>query len=109
MKNIVICNFPRFSSEIWLPALWVQAKTYYEQYGQHKHEWNWHPCYVDCYSAEHVTEIKEELIKANPDVFAISLYVWNYRLAHDIARWVKETFPKCIVVSGAHTNISNMI
>jgi putative methyltransferase len=100
MKNIVICNFPRFSSEIWLPALWIQAKTYYERYGSRKHEWNWYPCYIDCYSAEHVTEIKEELIKAKPDVFAISLYVWNFRLAHDIARWVKETFPKCIVVSG---------
>jgi putative methyltransferase len=26
--------------------------------------------------------------------------VWNFGLAHEIATWVKETFPKCLVVSG---------
>ncbi len=100
-KTIVICNFPRFSKEIWLPTLWAQAKTYYERHGLNKNEWTWHPCYLDCYSSmEHVDIIKQKLLKIKPDIFAISLYVWNYRLAHMIAAWVKETFPKCIVVSG---------
>jgi len=99
-KTIVICNFPRFSSEIWLPTLWAQAKTYYEMFGQRKDEWQWHPCYIDCYSTEHIAEIQKELLQAKPDVFAISLYVWNFRLAHEIAAWVKKTFPRCIVVSG---------
>ena len=99
-KTIVICNFPRFNKEIWLPTLWAQAKTYYERHGQNKDKWIWYPCYLDCYSTDDVNTIKQELIQAEPDVFAISLYVWNYRLAHNIAAWVKQTFPACIVVSG---------
>ena len=100
MKTIVVCNFPRFSSEIWLPSLWVQAKTYYELYGEHKDQWHWFPCYLDCYSSDHLVEIQKQLYQAKPDVFAISLYVWNYRLAHEVAEWVKVTFPKCIIISG---------
>ena len=99
-KNIVICNFPRFSGEIWIPFLWAQAKTYYELYGSRTDEWNWHPCYADVYSSEYKEQIKELLKNSNPDIFAISLYVWNYTLAHEIAAWVKSIWPKCIVISG---------
>jgi hypothetical protein len=35
VKTIVVANFPRYSSEIWLPILWAQAKTYYEKYGNY--------------------------------------------------------------------------
>jgi len=100
MKTIVIANFPRFSSEIWLPALWASAKTYYEMHGRHQNQWQWYPCYLDCYDASHIDKIKHELLRAKPDVFAISLYVWNFGLAHEIAAWVKETFPDCLIVSG---------
>lgn len=100
MKTIVICNFPRFSSEIWLPSLWVQAKTYYELHGEHKDQWQWFPCYLDCYSSDYLVEIQKQLYQAKPDIFAISLYVWNYRLAHEVAEWVKVTFPNCLIISG---------
>jgi len=100
MKTIVIANFPRFSGEVFLPYLWASAKTYYELNGKFNDEWQWHPCYLDCYSTDHTETIKREVLKANPDVFAISLYVWNYKLAHDIAKWVKETFPDCVIISG---------
>ncbi len=99
-KTVVICNFPRFSGEIWLPFLWAQAKTFYENYGLRDDEWNWYPCYADIYSGEYAEQIKELLKDSNPDVFAISLYVWNYTIAHEIAAWVKERWPKCIVISG---------
>jgi putative methyltransferase len=99
-KTIVICNFPRFSGEIWLPYLWASAKTYYEKYGKRTDEWSWHPCYVDVYSSEYKDNIKEILLAAKPDIFAISLYVWNYTLAYEMALWVKEQFPKCIIISG---------
>lgn len=99
-KTIVVCNFPRFSGEIWLPFLWAQAKTYYELYGQRKREWNWFPCYADVYSGEYQDQIKQLLKDSNPDVFAISLYVWNYTLAHEIAAWVKSQWPKCVIISG---------
>lgn len=100
MKTIVIANFPRFTSEIWLPALWASAKTYYEMHGEHRDEWQWYPCFLDCYDATHIDKIKHELLRVKPDIFAVSLYVWNFGLAHEIAAWVKETFPKCIIVSG---------
>ena len=99
-KNIVICNFPRFSGEIWLPFLWATAKTFYELYGRRVDEWNWYPCNADVYSIEYEAEIKELLKDSNPDVFAISLYVWNYTIAHRIAAWVKEQWPNCIIISG---------
>ena len=99
-KTVVICNFPRFSDEIWLPYFWASAKTYYEQYGDRADEWNWYPCYADIYSSDNSDKIKNILTDAKPDVFAISLYVWNYSLAYEIAAWVKQTFPKCVIISG---------
>ena len=99
-KTVVICNFPRFSGEIWLPFLWAQAKTFYELHGQRADEWTWYPCYADVYSGEYADKIKELLKDSEPDVFAISLYVWNYTIAHEIAAWVKERWPKCVVISG---------
>lgn len=99
-KTLVICNFPRFSTEIWLPHLWASAKTYYEQYGQRQSEWEWAPCTMDLYDSDYKDKIKELLLANPPTVFAISLYVWNYTLAHEMAEWVKTTWPKCIVISG---------
>jgi putative methyltransferase len=99
-KTVVICNFPRFSEEIWLPYLWASAKTYYEQFGDRIDEWDWFPCYADIYSSDNIKKIKDILQSAKPDIFAISLYVWNYTLAYEIAGWVKKTFPNCIIISG---------
>ena len=99
-KTLVICNFPRFSSEIWMPHLWASAKTYYEQYSKKPNDWKWYPCHLDVYSTDSIDKIKQELCIAKPDIFAISLYVWNYRLAHEIAEWVKLTWPHCIIVTG---------
>lgn len=99
-KTIVICNFSRFNKEIWFPILWTQAKTYYEKHGKRVDEWEWYPSYCDVYSIEHEESIKKVLLEAQPDIFAISLYVWNYKASHKIAKWVKETWPNCIVITG---------
>lgn len=99
-KNIVVANFPRFSGEIWMPFLWAQAKTYYELYGERTDEWNWVPCYHDVFSSEYNDQVKDLLRKNPPTIFAISLYVWNYTQAHEIAGWVKEQWPDCVIISG---------
>lgn len=99
-KTVVICNFARFNEEIWFPTLWMQSKTYYEKYGKRVDEWEWYPSYCDIYSIKHEENIKQILLEAQPDIFAISLYVWNYKASHKIAKWVKETWPKCIVITG---------
>jgi radical SAM superfamily enzyme YgiQ (UPF0313 family) len=101
MKHtVVVCNFPRFSNEIWLPTLWASAKTYYEKFGQRKDNWHWSPCKLDIYDEQHIDTIKQLLLEVQPDVFAVSLYVWNYQISHQVAEWVKQTFPNCLIITG---------
>lgn len=97
MKNIVIFSPNPYA--FWLPALWCQAKTYYEKHGTKVGDWHWHPCYADLWQDD-IEKVKEIVRTANPDVFCISLYVWNARECHEIAKWVQQEFPKCIIVSG---------
>jgi radical SAM superfamily enzyme YgiQ (UPF0313 family) len=81
-----------------LPVLWSQAKTYYEKNGQHVDQWHWYPCYAD--TQTDIEKIKLILKDAQPDIFAISLYVWNVELALRLAEWVKQHWPNCLIVSG---------
>lgn len=99
-KTIVVTSFPRFSNQLWLPILWASAKTYYERNGNCSNNWEWFPCYADVFSEEYFDEIKTLLFEAKPDIFAMSLYVWNYKLSHKVAIWVKQTFPNCMIISG---------
>ena len=39
-------------------------------------------------------------MQAEPDIFAISLYLWNVQLALSVAQWVKHQWPRCLVISG---------
>lgn len=99
-KTLVVCNFPRFSLEIWLPYLWFQSKSYYEQFGQRQDEWKWYPCYADLYDQDHIKEIKQQILTANPSILAFSLYVWNFQLSMQIAEWAKQTLPDCLIITG---------
>lgn len=98
-KKIVVYSPSKFTQDIWLPALWCQSKTYYERHGQRVAEWEWVPCLADLYG-DNYEQIKSFLIDVKPDVFAVSLYVWNYWIGHNIAKWVKEQWPNCIVITG---------
>jgi radical SAM superfamily enzyme YgiQ (UPF0313 family) len=98
-RNVVIYNPSRFTTEAWIPSLWIQSKTYYEKHGEKKDSWNWVLPVTDLL-ADDSDRVRELLQQTPPDVFAISLYVWNSEQAHSIAQWVKETWPDCIVVSG---------
>jgi putative methyltransferase len=99
MKNIVVYNPSRFSNEVWMPVLWAQAKTYYERNGQRVNEWTWAPSIADLHGSD-LNKAKLTLGHIEPDVFAVSLYVWNYRIAHEIAKWVKSRWPSCLVITG---------
>jgi radical SAM superfamily enzyme YgiQ (UPF0313 family) len=98
-KTVVVYSPSRFENEVWLPALWCQAKTYYEQHGQHQDDWCWAPCIADIHSND-LAKVKEILQHTEPDVFAVSLYVWNYTIGHQVAKWVKQRWPDCFVVTG---------
>jgi putative methyltransferase len=99
-KTIAVCNFLRLENEVYLPALWTQSKTYYEKTGTYVDQWNWAIPYYDIFSSEHEDKIKELLLDIKPDIFAVSLYVWNYHFSHCIAEWVKTQWPKCLVITG---------
>lgn len=99
-KTIVIANFPRTSDQILLPVLWASTKTYYERNGQKQNDWTWSPCYLDIYSEENLDTIYRIISEVKPDIFAISLYVWNYKISHTVAEWVKRKFPNCLIISG---------
>jgi radical SAM superfamily enzyme YgiQ (UPF0313 family) len=99
MKTIVVYNPARYNNEVWLPALWSQAKTYYETHGIKKNQWHWAPCIADIHSDD-FEKTKLILEHIEPDVFAVSLYVWNYVKAHRVAAWVKQRWPNCLVVTG---------
>lgn len=98
-RNIVVYTPTRFSNEIWLPALWAQAKTYYKRHGKNTAKWHWVPCYADVHGDD-IAAVQTVLAKNPPDVFAISLYVWNTNVAHEVAAWVKSQWPNCVIISG---------
>jgi hypothetical protein len=98
-KNIVVYNPGRFTREVWLPILWAQAKTYYERNGQKINAWIWQTSLADT-CGDDIEKTKLVLGHQKPDVFAVSLYVWNHTIAHEVARWVKQTWPRCLVVTG---------
>jgi radical SAM superfamily enzyme YgiQ (UPF0313 family) len=102
-KNIYIYNPGNKLSalkgrEIYLPAFWSQAKTYYEK--TVNGDWNWINPLVDIYDEDEIEIIKDYIRQNPPDIFGISLYVWNAGLCHKVAAWVKQEWPDCVVVSG---------
>jgi putative methyltransferase len=98
-KTIVVYNPVRFTGEAWLPILWAQAKTYYERHGHKKNNWTWAPCYADLHGND-LERTKQIINDIKPDVFAVSFYVWNYQPAHAIAKWVKQQWPDCLIITG---------
>lgn len=102
-KNIIIYNPKKHSiraggGEVFLPTFWSQAKTYYD-----KHvggDWNWVLPVIDIYGPDEIDIIKNYIKDNPPKIFAISLYVWNAGLCHEVAAWVKQQWPDCLIVSG---------
>ena len=98
-KTILIYSPAKFAGEAWLPTLWCQAKSYYEKNGKNNDQWHWYPCYADIWPHD-PAETKQIILQARPDIFAVSLYVWNASMALEMAQWVKQTFPHCVLISG---------
>ena len=97
-KNILLFNPSFGDSQMSLPYFWATAKTYYEHQGQRVDEFNWVNPLFNFY--DNLTEIKKFIRDNPPDIFGISLYVWNHTMALQTAVWVREEFPNCIIISG---------
>jgi putative methyltransferase len=98
-RTIVVYNPLRYSNEAWLPVLWAQSKTFYERNGSKVDQWHWAPCNADLYG-EDLESVKLTLGHLEPDVFAVSMYVWNHYIGHQVAEWVKQQWPKCLIITG---------
>lgn len=98
MKKKVVIYIPDSTAGIYLPLLWASCKSYYELYGERVNDYEWvHPRINYEFNLE---KLKQQLLEIKPDIFGISMYIWNDVQCLEVAKWVKETFPTCLVVSG---------
>lgn len=96
-KNIHLLSFHDVGTP-FVPLLWPSAKTYYETYGKHCKNYNWVLPVAEF--SKDLKTIKQEIAKYPPDIFGVSLYVWNFELSLEVCKWVKETYPQCLVITG---------
>ena len=98
MKKKIVIYIPDSTSGVYLPLLWASCKSYYELNGLRPDEYEWvHPRINYQFDND---KLKEYLLEVKPDVFGISMYIWNDVQCLEIAKWVKETFPNCLIISG---------
>lgn len=78
---------------------WLSAKSYVEDNykGNARFKWKYPLKYA---VAENAEELVEKVTKEKPDVFMVSLYVWNHSLSVKIAEEVKKALPNCLIVFG---------
>lgn len=98
MKKKIVIYVPDSTSGVYLPLLWASSKSYYELKGNRTDDYEWmHPRINYEFDND---KLKKYLLEVKPDVFGVSMYIWNDVQGLEIAKWVKETFPGCLVVSG---------
>jgi len=96
VKNVYILSLTGWND--FIPVLWPSAKTYYELNGKYPDNYNWVLPTAEVHLD--LDRIKEEIFKVPPDIFGASLYVWNYEKSLALCKWVKETWPNCLVITG---------
>ena len=98
MKKKVVLYIPDSTSGVYLPLLWASCKSYYELKGLRINDYEWvHPRINYEFDFE---KLKQHLLEIKPDIFGISMYIWNDVQCLETAKWVKDTFPNCLIVSG---------
>lgn len=72
-------------------------KHYYELHGANK-EVQWLPCELIVF--DNIDKIVKNILDEQPDVLALSIFLWNESLQFEIAKQVKEKAPHTVVVVG---------
>ena len=89
-------------SVVHLPILWGQLHSYARQFEELGPEhFAWAP---PMWRTRAVAQMLEEV--GEPDVLAVSNYVWNQRNSHRLAQAVRARFPDCLIVYGG-PNVPN--
>lgn len=98
MKKNIIILAPNDIDYCYSPLLWASSKSFYELNGTRVNDYNWVlPIGDFLYS---VDEITKWIADNPPDVLGISLYVWNFNKVMTVAKWVREHYPNCLIISG---------
>ena len=98
MKKKIVIYVPDSTSGVYLPLLWASCKSYYELKGNRVDDYEWiHPRLNYEFDNE---KLRQQLLEIQPDIFGISMYIWNDVQCLETAKWVKEQFPNCLIVSG---------
>lgn len=99
MRKILVLNLTNSSHYAEVPYLWLTLNSYYKRNSKNKDEWDWlDPVYSSFASCEE--EIIDSIVQSNPDVLAISCYVWNDKLTLHIAEQVKKRLPDIRIIAG---------
>ena len=101
MKKNILISQPGFQykdyENVHLPYLYALLKSFAERDDQIVKEWNWlFPIYV----FDELEVYKEKLKEQQIHILGLSCYIWNWTFQLQIAKYVKELYPDCLVVMG---------
>jgi len=95
--NFYLANKDSFT-QTGIPYLWCSMKTYYEENSNKANQWHWgDPWLAYTHSTNEILDICES---NPPDVFGFSMYIWNEYFLDDLAKQIKQLYPKCLIVYG---------
>jgi len=80
-----------------LPSAWIWFKAFYEQNSINSETWQWGDPLLGERSFD---KIKEIFHQNPPDILGLGSYVWNYRKCMNLAEYVRQTYPDCLIVMG---------
>jgi len=99
-KNVYLWS-KNMNSGSLIPLLWFSAKTYYEENGSNVEQWAWQDPFIHDRSIE---DILNYLTLYPPTIFGLSVYVWSYELADQLAKEIRSRWPKCLIIYGGPQN-----
>lgn len=97
--NISYVNFFLPAKSVLHDYFWVSLKSYVEDNFQGDTKFNWsYP--INDSDFDSIDDIVDHIIKQDPEILLISLYVWNYAVSYEVAKRVKKKIPHVTIVTG---------
>lgn len=97
--NICYVNFLLPAENIQYDYFWMSLKSYVEDNFKGTAKFNWSYPLNDS-DFDSIDEIIDNICEQQPDILALSLYVWNHALSHEVAKRVKQKRPNTLIVVG---------
>ena len=98
-KKVLIVNPSARGDYLIAPYLWLCLKSHYQQFGKHSNSWEWlDPIYhIDYLKFDVLLNV---ILESKPDVVGFSMFLWNERLNHQLAKEIKKNLPKTLIIFG---------